>query len=295
MKISAVINCYNEIDFISYAIRSIYPFCDEIVVVDNCSTDGTQLKIKKIINEFDRAEKIRPYFLDEPMQLGKVRNFGIDKASHEWIIKWDGDFCAYSDIEHERIKPFSELIEIVRNNAENYDFFLLYSINISGDFYHYDKTRQYLGLHGDSFIGKKSCMRYETNDKYGDVGVLRKPDGTKPRFYYLNKPDNNPIYFVHLYGIKPDEYLLYRKFLSEYQVWIDKHYYKEFWDWMKEIKDINIEGGINYTAKQLIPNLEKHGFPLPSILEKELQNLKYEVIYENGSPVKRIKHETINN
>lgn len=292
MKFSAVVNCFNEEDFIEYAIKSIYPYSDEIVVVDNASTDSTPEKIKMFIEKEDDNKKVKAFYLNKPMQLGKVRNFAMEQASNDWIIKWDGDFCAYGedDINKVGVRPFSELITFIKNqDLSKYDIFLLYSINVCGDMLHYDSTRKYLGLSGDSFIARKNCVRYETNDKYGDVGVLKQPDGSKARLYYLNKPESCPMYFVHLYGIKPDEYLLYRRFLSEYQVWIDNNDYKEFWDWFETVKKGNLESGINYVRKQLVENLVKHNLELPNILEKEINNMRYVVVYNNdGIPVDRV-------
>ena len=292
MKFSAVINCFNEEDFIFYAIKSIYPYCDEIVVVDNCSTDNTVNMIKDFISLHDDEKKVKPFFLDVPMQLGKVRNFAMDQASNEWIIKWDGDFCAYgeSDFGKSGIEPFSKLINFIKSqNLENIDIFLLYSINICGDLLHFDTTRKYLGLSGDSFIGKKSCIKYESNEKYGDVGILQRPDGSKARLFYLNKPEQHPMYFVHLYGIKPDEYLLYRRFLSEYQVWLNNNPYLEFWDWFNTVKKGNLDSGLSYVRKQLVENLQKHNLPLPDILKSQVENMIYQVVYDaSGNAIDRI-------
>lgn len=295
MKFSAVINCFNEQDFIFYAMKSIYPYCDEIIVVDNCSTDKTVGIIKNFISNEDKQNKVKPFFLEQPKQLADVRNFAMDMASHEWIIKWDGDFCAYgeSDIDKVGVKPFSELIDLIKKqDLDSIDVFLLYSINICGDLFHYDKTRQYLGLSGDSFIGKKSCIKYGINEKYGDVGLLYRTDGSKAKLYYLNKPELHPMYFVHLYGIKSDDYLLYRRFLSEYQVWISKNYYLDFWGWFNEIKQKDYESGINHVRKQLVENLVKHNLELPNILNPLIEKMEYKVVYDgSGLPIDRFREQ----
>lgn len=292
MKFSAVINCFNEEDFIFYAMKSIYPYCDEIVVVDNCSTDNTVECVMKFISNDDNQNKVKPFFLETPKQLADARNFAMDMASHDWIIKWDGDFCAYgeSDVNKSNVRPFSELIDFIKKQDLNFiDIFLLYSINICGDFLHYDKTRQYLGLSGDSFIGKKNCIRYAANEKYGDVGLLFRPDGSKAKLFYLNKPEINPMYFVHLYGIKPDEYLLYRRFLSEYQIWISNNNFIEFWDWFNNVKKNNLDSGIGYIRKKLVENLERHNISLPNILNPLIEKMDFQVIYDDkGLPSDRI-------
>ncbi|WP_281716144.1 glycosyltransferase family 2 protein [Alteromonas sp. CyTr2] len=293
LKFSAVINCFNEEDFIEYAITSISEHCDEIVVVDNCSKDNTVLKIKSLCKKNKNInEKVQLFALNKPKQLADARNFGIEQATNDWIIKWDGDFCAYSDSDsiNEKIKPFSELINLIERTYENYDIYLLHSLNICGDLYHFDKTRKYLGLSGDSFIGRKDCMSYGVNEKYGDVGILRRPDGRTPRFFRLNDPERDPMFFLHIYGVKNDEYLLYRRFLSEFQVWVANNAHIDFWEWMREVKDYDKESGVIYVQKQLLSNMEKHDLPLPSVLEPAIESPKYLIEYDNGIPVNRQRY-----
>lgn len=289
MKFSAVVNCYNEEDFIYYALSSIYDLVDEIIVVDNASTDLTVKVLTRFISDKDPINKVRLFCLEQPMQLADARNYALLKASYDWVVKWDGDFCAFSSSDKlsDNCAPLSNLLDFVRETSDKFDLYLLYSINICGDIYHYDSTRHYLGLSGDSFVGRKDCMRYGVNEKYGDVGFLRRPDGSAPRFCYMNKPDLNKMYFVHIYGVKSDDYLLYRRFLSEYQVWLVSNEYVEFWDWMRRFKAYDKEGGVRYVRKQLLEHMVKHNIILPSILKPVIDFPKYKIIYKDGKPVDR--------
>ena len=288
---TAVVNCFNEELYIEYALKSIYPHCSEIVIVDNASDDHTATIISNFIAVSDFEKKIKFFKFDEPQQLAFARNYALDQVTNDWVIKWDGDFCAYGleDAGYANANPFKVLVDKVKANVESYDLFLLYSINICGDMYHCDKSRKYLGLSGDSFIGRKDCMRYFADEKYGDIGYLRRPNGEVPRFCYLNKPESNPIYFVHLYGVKPDSYLLYRMFMSEYQVWLAKDDIQrlDFWTWMTIHKSYNVKNGLAYINKQLVGNLEKHNYPIPEMLKAETQNLKFEVEYDGHNPASR--------
>lgn len=290
VKFSAVVNCFNEEDFIKYSLESILPYVDEVIVVDNKSTDKTLAVIDEVIQYNLMGNKIKLFALKQPMQLAEARNFALSKSSNEWIIKWDGDFCAYSDADERTdfTAPFSEIIEYVNNNCNSFDIFLLYSLNICGDLYHFDRTRKFLGLSGDSFIGKRSCMTYRVNDRYGDVGDLRKSDGSKPILCYLNKPNVNKMYFMHIYGVKDDAYLLYRRFLSEYQVWLAHNEKIDFWDWMKKVKDYNTNNGLLHVKRQLVENLEKHNFPLPTVLQEVIDNPRYLVKYADGKISERV-------
>lgn len=282
LKFSAVINCFNEEDFIAIAVKSIAKYVDEIVIVDNCSTDKTVSIVTDLILNPLLFNKIRLFALDKPMQLADARNFALSKASHEWVIKWDGDFCAFDEMDpvSDQCASFQSLLDIVNDTHNDFDIYLLYSLNLSGDLFHYDKTRKYLGLSGDSFVGRKSCMLYVADDKYGDIGFLRRPDGNLPRFYYRNNPEIHPMHFLHVYGVKNDYYLLYRMFMSEYQVWLSSNDNIPFWDWMKRVKNYDAESGINYVKSKLLENLDRHNIELPHILKSMLHNIRYEVTYD---------------
>src|SRR5712672_4773789 len=82
-RISVVINTLNEERNLQYALRSVQPWADEIVVVDMHSTDRTvevarQLGAKVYLNE-------GPGFDYPP------REFAIRQASHAWIFMLDAD------------------------------------------------------------------------------------------------------------------------------------------------------------------------------------------------------------
>lgn len=82
MKISAVILTKNEEKDIKDCISGL-KWCDEIIVIDDNSTDKTVSVAKK---EGARVFK-RPLNGDFSSQ----RNFGLEKASHDWIFFVDAD------------------------------------------------------------------------------------------------------------------------------------------------------------------------------------------------------------
>ena len=87
MKISAVIPAYNIEAYIGRAIESALRQsrpADEIVVVDDGSTDGTAAEIRKF------GERVR--LIQQPNGgLSAARNRGIAAAGGEWIAFLDGD------------------------------------------------------------------------------------------------------------------------------------------------------------------------------------------------------------
>jgi glycosyltransferase involved in cell wall biosynthesis len=80
-KITAYVMSFNEARQIRHALESL-KWADEIIVVDSFSTDGTV----EIANEFG-AKIISQKFCG----FGKLRNFALDAAQHDWIFSLDSD------------------------------------------------------------------------------------------------------------------------------------------------------------------------------------------------------------
>ncbi|MHC4950642.1 MAG: glycosyltransferase family 2 protein [Planctomycetota bacterium] len=87
MKISVVIPAYNIEDYIERAIDSVLAQSrppEEIIVVDDGSTDATAQKIKAY------GDQVR-YIHQANKGLSGARNTGIRQAQNEWVAFLDGD------------------------------------------------------------------------------------------------------------------------------------------------------------------------------------------------------------
>lgn len=82
-KISAVVSVYNEEKNIERCLQSLR-FADEIVVVDNGSTDKTVELAKKFTNKIYSQK-------NDPAKIDLQKNFGFEKASGDWILSIDAD------------------------------------------------------------------------------------------------------------------------------------------------------------------------------------------------------------
>jgi len=118
--ISGVVICLNEADRIGRCLESL-AFCDEIVVVDSGSTDGTR----------EIARKYTPTVIEQAF-LGyvKQKNFALSLTKHDWVICIDAD---------EAISP--ELAANIRGAVERNDGV------VSG--YSLDRVTHYLGVWHD--------------------------------------------------------------------------------------------------------------------------------------------------
>jgi hypothetical protein len=80
-KISAIILTKNEEGMIADCIDSL-SFCDEILLIDNSSTDRT----------IDIAERMgAKVYQSDAVSFAERRNYGLKKAKHEWIMYVDAD------------------------------------------------------------------------------------------------------------------------------------------------------------------------------------------------------------
>jgi glycosyltransferase involved in cell wall biosynthesis len=87
-KFSVVITCYNQAAFIEEALQSAMsqPYPDkEIIVVDDCSSDGSQA----ILRKYETAIRI----IASPRNTGasNARNLGAQSAAGEYLVFLDGD------------------------------------------------------------------------------------------------------------------------------------------------------------------------------------------------------------
>ena len=82
MKLSTIIIARNEEEVIKRCLESVKTISDEIIVVDNASTDDTS----KIAKQFG----VKIVSTDKE-DFSKLRNLGLEKAKGTWILYIDAD------------------------------------------------------------------------------------------------------------------------------------------------------------------------------------------------------------
>ena len=101
--ISAVIVARNEEKHIKRCLESVM-WCDEIVVIDNSSSDATGKIAKKLGGKVFEYERVA-----SEGNFGKMREFGVSKTNGEWVLFVDADEQVTKDLA-------GEIKEIVNNS-----------------------------------------------------------------------------------------------------------------------------------------------------------------------------------
>ena len=111
MKISVCIPSYNQADYIEQSIRSVFAQtvqpC-EVIVSNDCSTDGTKLILDNLAKEFEKLKVIH-----QPINLGMVQNTNhcLRLANGEFIVKLDSDdylLSQYIEVLSSLLKEYAE-------------------------------------------------------------------------------------------------------------------------------------------------------------------------------------------
>ncbi len=128
-KISAVVSVYNEEKQIENCLRSL-KFADEIILVDNGSTDNT----------IDRAKKYTSSIFSQKNDFSSIdlqKNFGFEKASGNWILSIDAD---------EEVSPqlSKEIAEVLKKDTQGINGFWIPRKN-----YIFGKWIKYSGWYPD--------------------------------------------------------------------------------------------------------------------------------------------------
>jgi glycosyltransferase involved in cell wall biosynthesis len=89
--ISALVRVRNEEDWIEASLVSVSDAVDELIVVDNGSTDRTP----EILGRLSRALGPKVTLFSRPeLDHVDLSNFALAQAKYRWVLKWDGDFVA---------------------------------------------------------------------------------------------------------------------------------------------------------------------------------------------------------
>jgi glycosyltransferase involved in cell wall biosynthesis len=247
-NISANIVCNNERYWIKESILSIVELVNEIIYVDDNSSDGSLQIVEELSKKYTNI-KIFEFKDHKLTNLGDLKNFALNKSTNDFVIRWDADFIAYDDI--------YKLFEFCQSNRESYDGYILSGPNLSGDIYHYTEEKETFGPECYLFNRKKS--RFIRTERYPDYPNFDKDF----KYCYPQKTSLNKNYFfIHTNNLKSIEKIAYRRRMCEYYL---SGYEGSYWRWLnpniqeEESKRIEIDRVKNSKINLIEFNFKKWG------------------------------------
>jgi glycosyltransferase involved in cell wall biosynthesis len=108
IKISAVVSAYNEEKNIENCLKSL-KFADELIVIDNGSTDETGELAKKYANKVLTQK-------NDPQKIDIQKNLGIEEANGDWVLIVDAD----EQVSEELAKEIRSTIEKEKSDISGY-------------------------------------------------------------------------------------------------------------------------------------------------------------------------------
>ena len=194
MGISVMMRVKNEEKWIKASLISLNNFADEVVIVNNASTDSTKIQIEEVADKL-KYEVI--YRENDNPDICVISNFALSLTSYHWIFRWDGDFIAHTSGKNN--------IKYLRNyllslNPQNFYYIYPLTVSFSGDFFH---IRNNHALHSEGYIHS-----YHPSIKYvfsGKFEVLK-----IPLFFKILRLKK--IYFFHIGTVKTLKRTIYRTY-----------------------------------------------------------------------------------
>ena len=204
--VSAMVRAKNEEQKIGYALRSILPVVDEIVVVDNGSTDGTADLVVELQNRIDDERKIK--FHSYPHRLARFgpehgntpensvhsavyfTNWALSHCSHDYVCKWDGDMV----LMREARAPFRDFLSSIQSGRRK--CWVLAGQTI------------YRDMKGDFYLAKGEVNKEIEVFPYGlSCRFIKHPSWERfRRPFYMAKGEFEQICFYEMKYVDEDEF-----------------------------------------------------------------------------------------
>src|SRR3990172_3329599 len=111
--ISGLINTWNEADTIRYAVESLKTWCDEVLVVDQQSTDATAQIARRCGARVEEVEATG--------YVEIIREMSVAMTAHDWVMVLDSDEVVHPNLGR-RLRQIAEsgeanVVRIPRRNV----------------------------------------------------------------------------------------------------------------------------------------------------------------------------------
>lgn len=203
--ITAVVAAKNEEFTIPICLKSLLGVADQIVCIDNGSTDNTMQEIEEFKRKHGNEVEIDVISLPGAL-LGDCRNAGLNATRYQWHFRCDADMICRTSGEESMIRLRGD---VLKNNTPR--AIQLPRMNITGDFFHQNKKDGTFIDEGENFL-----IWFNKDIEYDEFGKF---DAIKVPIYYRNVIADK-AYIVHCCGLKSVENLMHR---FHYFTWREKY------------------------------------------------------------------------
>jgi glycosyltransferase involved in cell wall biosynthesis len=173
----------NEDRFISYALKSVLPFVQKLIIFDTGSTDNTWEIIQKLQSLYPQKITSSRKRIKSAHDISLLRQEQINLTKTPWFLLLDGDEIWSSD-------QISKLLSLTQTLPKNVMAVVNKTKNCVGDIYHYLPQKfgkySFFSKTGHFNIRLMRTYPYHIKDTY--------PNET---YYYQNSPINSQYYHLH--------------------------------------------------------------------------------------------------
>lgn len=272
-EISVTIISWFEEDCIDLAIQSIRNFADEVILVDNNSQDDTVNIARDLLKQFHIPHSI--YVLQGALMF-ESRYKAIQEASCDWVMMQDGDLVM-CEKGKESLQTLRTLVE--DNKNENY-MYRVPDINLCGDYRHLMKKQP---------VNPPHKFLFNANFAVG-MGERDRPKFPNHRFKKLEG-----VFGADLSRVRTHWRSLIRFRQHE---WIKDGRYPSLIEYLENevgtpldtFKEHAPHNYLRYLKNQCLPiedYFEEGVNILPELLQEELKEPRFEIIYKDDEIVGR--------
>lgn len=129
--ISLLIPTQNSEQTVELCIKSFLEFADELIVVDNGSSDQTIEIVKDLENKID---KLTFYNVPDLPDLYHNRQYAFERSHYNWIVRIDSDYIAYTSGQYDIKNLRTRILETKRGIIPK--TFTVMQVNLEYDYLH---------------------------------------------------------------------------------------------------------------------------------------------------------------
>jgi glycosyltransferase involved in cell wall biosynthesis len=192
--ITAVVAARDEAYTIDFCLLGLIGFADQIVCIDNGSTDATLQKMKSFRSEHGDRVDVEVVSMPGAL-LGECREEGLRRTRRQWHLRWDADMVAKTSGPESILQLRERVLRDQRPRTIQ-----LPRTNLIGDLHHTVRLSPVVDP------GEPILARFGRQLQYREFGRF---DALRVPLHYRQTAEPGRHYF-HLAGLKSDENLIHR-------------------------------------------------------------------------------------